>query len=251
MAAAGRRRAGRHLGRAPGSSGDRVDRHRVRRSPGRPGPGPGRGQAGAVRGVAAGAGAGGCHPEPRPGPVRPFTCTPAASAAASRSASPRPSSTARRTAGDRLRRPGCRAVPVPCRPAGKADGCGAPGVPGRGPYLRPARPGIRRAAVRGARLRTACPHQEPVLEPPPALARRRQAGPGRVHGVHQPGLGRAPAAAGLQGSRLQLLPSRMRPVPAAPSAMGKGRPARHQRLAAGPGLRAALAAARCLRGPRL
>ena len=33
VAAAGRSRTGRHLGRAPGHSGDRMDRHRVRRSP--------------------------------------------------------------------------------------------------------------------------------------------------------------------------------------------------------------------------
>ena len=76
-------------------------------------------------------------------------------------------------------------------------------------------------------------------------------GPGPVHGVHQPGLGRAPAAVSLRGPRLQLLPLRARPVPAAPSAMGKGRQARHQRLADGPGLRSALAAAGCLRGARL
>ena len=39
--------------------------------------------------------------------------------------------------------------------------------------------------------------------------------------------------------RLQLLPVRARPVPAAPSAVVPGRTPRHQRLAAGPGLRAA------------
>ena len=92
--------------------------------------------------------------------------------------------------------------------------------------------------------------QEPVLGPPSALASGRQARPGPVHGVHQPGLGRAPAAVSLRGPRLRLLPLRARPVPAAPSAMGKGRPARHQRLADGPGLRSALAAG-CLRGARL
>ena len=91
--------------------------------------------------------------------------------------------------------------------------------------------------MRGARLRTARPHQEPVLGPPSALASGRQARPGPVHGVHQPGLGRAPAAVSLRGPRLRLLPLRARPVPAAPSAMGNGRQARHQRLAAGPGLR--------------
>ena len=100
--------------------------------------------------------------------------------------------------------------------------------------------------MRGARLRTARPHQEPVLGPPSALASGRQARPGPVHGVHQPGLGRSPAAVSLRGPRLRLLPLRARPVPAAPSAMGKGRPARHQRLADGPGLRSALTAAGCL-----
>ena len=105
--------------------------------------------------------------------------------------------------------------------------------------------------MRGAGLRAACPHQEPVLGPPSALARRRQAGPGRVHGVHQPGLGRAPAAAGLRGSRLQLQPLRARAVPDAPPAMVPGRSARHQRLAAGPGLRAARAATGCLPGALL
>ena len=40
LAAAGRRRAGRHPGRAPGHPRDRVDRHRVRRRPVRPGPAP-------------------------------------------------------------------------------------------------------------------------------------------------------------------------------------------------------------------
>ena len=96
---------------APGHAGDRVDRHRVRRSPVRPGSRPRRGQARAVRGMAAGAGAGRCHREPRPEAGRLFTCTPAASAAASRSASPRPSSTTRRTAGERPGCRGCRAVP--------------------------------------------------------------------------------------------------------------------------------------------
>ena len=129
--------------------------------------------------MAAGAGAGRCHRDPVRDRGGLFTCTPAASAAASRSASPRPSSTARRTAGERPRRPGCRAgrAGPGSGPAGKADGSSAPGVPGRGPDLRPARPGVRRAAVRGARLRTARPHQEPVLGPPSALASGRQAGP--------------------------------------------------------------------------
>ena len=153
----------------------------------------------------------------------------------------------------RLRRPGCRggrAVPGSCRPAGKADGCGAPGVPGRGPYLRPARPRIRRAAVRGARLRTACPHQEPVLGPPSALASGRQAGPGPVHGVHQPGLGRAPAAAACAVPGCNYC-HRGAACASCTISNGEGLPARHQRLAAGPGLRSALAAARCLRGPGL
>ena len=58
LAAAGRRRAGGHPGRAPGHPGDRVDRHRLRRRPVRPGPGSRRGPARAVRAMAAGAGAG-------------------------------------------------------------------------------------------------------------------------------------------------------------------------------------------------
>ena len=157
--------------------------------------------------------------EPRPGAGRLFTCTPAASAAASRSASSRPSSTTRRTAGERPGCRGCRAAPGSGWAAGKADSRGAPGVPGRDTDLRPARPGVRRAAVRGARLRAPRPQQEHVLGTPPALAAGRQAGPGRVHGVHQPGVVRAPAAAGLRDPRLQLLPVRARSVPDAPPAM--------------------------------
>src|SRR6266581_449061 len=51
-------------GRGPGHPGDRVDRHRLGRSPVRPGPRPRHGQAGAVRGMAAGAGTGRCHRDP-------------------------------------------------------------------------------------------------------------------------------------------------------------------------------------------
>ena len=101
LAAAGRRRAGRHPGRAPGSSRDRLDRDRVRRGPVRTGPRPCRGPARAVRAMAAGTGARTRSPRSRPRSGYLFTCTPAVSAAASRSASPRPSSTARRTAGER------------------------------------------------------------------------------------------------------------------------------------------------------
>ena len=58
LAAAGRCRTGRDPGRAPGHRGARVDRHRVRRGPVRPGPRPCGEPARAVRAVAAGAGAG-------------------------------------------------------------------------------------------------------------------------------------------------------------------------------------------------
>ena len=105
--------------------------------------------------------------------------------------------------------------------------------------------------MHGAWLRKTRTRQEPLLGPPPALAYGRQARPSPVHGVHQPGLGRQPAAARLRGPRLRLLPLRARSVPAAPSAMGKGRPTWHQRLGGRTGLRSALAAAGCLRGPRL
>jgi len=64
LAAAGCQRAGRHPGRAPGCSGDRVDRHRVRGGPVRPGPRTRRGQARAVRDVAEGAGTGRGHRDP-------------------------------------------------------------------------------------------------------------------------------------------------------------------------------------------
>ena len=64
LAAAGRCRAGRHPGRAPGHPGDRVDRHCVRRGPVRPGPRTRCGQARAVRAMAAGAGTGRGHRDP-------------------------------------------------------------------------------------------------------------------------------------------------------------------------------------------
>ena len=102
--------------------------------------------------------------------------------------------------------------------------------------------------MRGPRLRAARPEQEHVLGAPPALASGRQAGPGRVHGVHQPGVVRAPAAARLRGARLQLLPVRARAVPDAPPAMAPGRAPRHQCLAAGPGLRGPVTAAGHLPG---
>ena len=129
-------RAGRHPGRAPGAAGDRVDRHRVRRGTVRPGPRARRGQARAVRGNGGGRWGWTRPPRPRPRAGRLFTCTPAVSAAASRSASPRPSSTMRETAGERPGSRRRRAAPGPGRAAGKADGRGAPGVPGRRPGVR-------------------------------------------------------------------------------------------------------------------
>ena len=84
---------------------------------------------------------------------------------------------------DRLRRRGGQPVsgPVDCRGMPGSTGLrlgllekliagSAPGVPGRHTDLRPARPGVRRAAVRGARLRASRPQQEHVLGAPPALA---------------------------------------------------------------------------------
>ena len=90
-----------------------------------------------------------------------------------------------------------------------------------------------------------------VLEPPPALARRRAS---RTWSCSR----RPPARTGPGAGRRRLARS-----PAATTAIadaacascttssGEGGLRRHQRLAAGPGLRAARAAARCLRGPRL
>ena len=109
--------------------------------------------------MAAGPGTGRGHRNPVRGCL--FTCTPAESAAASRSASPRPSSTARRTTivpgGPDDAEATVRAA---FRPAGEADAV-APGVPGRGSYLRPARSRIRRAAVR-CRLRRPARRREPA-----------------------------------------------------------------------------------------
>ena len=124
-----------------------------------------------------------------------FTCTPAASAAASRSASPRPSSTARRTAGERPRRPGCRggrAVPGSCRPAGEADGRGAPGVPGRGAGLRPADPVFGGGVVPGGRLRAAVPRSRDLC----GVTRRRWQQAGRPDLAEFPAADRRPDWAG-------------------------------------------------------
>ena len=84
LAAAGRRRAGRHPGRAPGHPGDRVDRHRVRRRPVRPGPGPRRGPARDCSGNGGRRWGWTRSPRPRPRAGRLSTCTPAAPSAASR-----------------------------------------------------------------------------------------------------------------------------------------------------------------------
>ena len=114
-----------------------------------------------------------------------------------------------------------RAGPGSRRPAGKADGRGAPGVPGRGPGLRPAGPGLRRAAVRGDRLRRPAPRQ--------GLCRRTGSGGGATG---KPDLAEFTATAepGWHG-HLPLAPAPSpaattargpRAVPAAPNSHGSG-----------------------------
>ena len=109
---------------------------------------PAAGRRGLFGAMAAGAGAGRGHRDPV---RRRGGCLPA------RPRCPRRRRGQRRR--DRLRRRGGQPVSGPDaagwpagshrapRPAGKADGRGAPGVPGRRAGLRPARPGVRRAAL--------------------------------------------------------------------------------------------------------
>ena len=166
---------------------------------------PAAGRRGLFGRMAAGAGAGRGHRDPVRGTGRLFTCTPAVSAAASRSASPRPSSTARRTAGERPG--GCRwrAAPGSCRPAGKADGRGAPGVPGRRagrsiPLTRcsAAMPAASRSAA-GQPGRSACAMATtsggfmPGV-PIPARSPCRRMRPGRGSGMRRWPAARCPAA---------------------------------------------------------
>src|SRR5271165_1111887 len=143
-------------------------------------------------------------PRPRPRAGRLFTCTPAVSAAASRLASPRPSSTAGRTAGERPGCCGCRPVPGSGRPAGEADGRGAPGVPGRRPGLRPARPRLRRGALRGERLRPSAPQPGPVPLALAPVAISGPPGPDRVRRDGRARLARSPAAEPVRSHRVQL-----------------------------------------------